>query len=68
VDFLKRFGAFWYDFIVGDDWLVAVGVLVSLGVAAVLVRAELDLAAALLLPLGIAAVLTSSLLRATRAH
>ena len=68
MDFLKRFGAFWYDFIVGDDWLVAVGVLVSLGLAAVLVRAELDLAAALLLPLSVAAVLTTSLLRATRAH
>ena len=68
MDFLKRFGAFWYDFIVGDDWLVAVGVLVCLGLAAVLVRAHLDVAATLLLPLGVAAVLTTSLLRATRAH
>ena len=24
---LKSFGAFWYDFIVGDDWRVAVGVI-----------------------------------------
>jgi hypothetical protein len=24
------FGAFWYDFIVGDDWRVAVGVIVAL--------------------------------------
>ena len=23
---LKAFGAFWYDFVIGDDWRVAVGV------------------------------------------
>jgi hypothetical protein len=28
--FLKSFGQFWYDFIVGDDWKIAVGVLVAL--------------------------------------
>ncbi len=27
---LRRFGAFWYDFIVGDDWVTAVGVVVAL--------------------------------------
>jgi len=27
---LHAFGAFWYDFIVGDDWRVAVGVVVAL--------------------------------------
>lgn len=26
---LRAFGAFWYDFIVGDDWVVAVGVVAS---------------------------------------
>ncbi|HEY4331326.1 MAG TPA: hypothetical protein VGM78_02100 [Ilumatobacteraceae bacterium] len=26
---LKRFGAFWWDFIVGDDWTTAVGVVVT---------------------------------------
>jgi hypothetical protein len=25
-DRLKAFGAFWYDFVIGDDWLVAAGV------------------------------------------
>ena len=24
---LKAFGAFWYDFVIGDDWRVAVGVI-----------------------------------------
>jgi hypothetical protein len=27
---LRRFGAFWYDFIVGDDWRVAIGVVIAL--------------------------------------
>ena len=26
---LKQFGAFWYDFIIGDDWRIAVGVVVT---------------------------------------
>jgi hypothetical protein len=27
---LRAFGAFWYDFVVGDDWRVAVGVVVAM--------------------------------------
>jgi hypothetical protein len=30
VKFLKAFGQFWYDFIIGDDWKIAVAVVVSL--------------------------------------
>jgi len=30
VNRLKAFGAFWYDFVVGDDWRVALGVVVAL--------------------------------------
>ncbi len=29
---LKDFVAFWYDFIVGDDWRVALGVVVALAI------------------------------------
>ena len=29
---LRAFGAFWYDFIVGDDWRVAVAVVAALAV------------------------------------
>jgi hypothetical protein len=32
VRFLKSFGQFWYDFIIGDDWKIAVAVVVSLAV------------------------------------
>ncbi|MEV5967575.1 hypothetical protein AB0L70_37745 [Kribbella sp. NPDC051952] len=28
--FLKAFGAFWYDFIIGDDWKIAVAVVIAL--------------------------------------
>lgn len=27
---LRAFGAFWYGFVIGDDWRVAVGVVVTL--------------------------------------
>lgn len=35
---LKAFGGFWYDFVVGDDWVSAAGVLVMLGAAYGLLR------------------------------
>ncbi len=30
---LQAFGRFWYDFVIGDDWRLALGGLVALGVA-----------------------------------
>lgn len=35
--FVRGFGRFWYDFIVGDDWKIAAGVVVALGLGALLV-------------------------------
>ncbi|MCV2395707.1 hypothetical protein OEB99_15435 [Actinotalea sp. M2MS4P-6] len=35
---LKAFGAFWWDFVVGDDWLVAVAVVAGLAITAALVH------------------------------
>jgi hypothetical protein len=61
---IKRFGAFWYDFIVGDDWRVAVGVIAALGLAAVV--AALDGPAWLVVPLAVAAFLSASVWRAAR--
>jgi hypothetical protein len=34
--YVKHFLRFWYDFIVGDDWLVAAGVVVALAISAAL--------------------------------
>ena len=33
VNYVRTFGAFWWDFIVGDDWRVALGVSVGLAVS-----------------------------------
>jgi hypothetical protein len=32
--YIKAIYAFWYDFIIGDDWRIAAGVVISLLVAA----------------------------------
>jgi hypothetical protein len=32
VKFLKAFGQFWYDFIIGDDWKIAVAVVITLAI------------------------------------
>ncbi len=58
---MKRFGLFWWDFIVGDDWRVAAGIALALGVTAVL--ATTWTTAWIVLPLAVAAVLWLSLLR-----
>ncbi|MEU4191310.1 hypothetical protein AB0E69_05385 [Kribbella sp. NPDC026611] len=34
--FLKAFGQFWYDFIIGDDWKIAAAVLLALVILFVL--------------------------------
>ena len=38
--FLKAFGAFWYDFIIGDDWKIAVAVVTSLAVLLAAMKAD----------------------------
>jgi hypothetical protein len=37
--FVAGFARFWWDFIVGDDWRIAAGVLLVLGAGALLVSA-----------------------------
>ena len=59
---MKRFGLFWWDFVVGDDWRVAVGIALALGLTAVL--ATTWATAWIVLPLAVAAVLWLSLRRA----
>ena len=59
---LKTFGAFWYDFIVGDDWTIAVGVVLAVG-ATSLVHA-IGIAAWPVVPVSVALMLTTSVWRA----
>jgi len=61
---LSRFGHFWWEFVIGDDWLVAVLVVAAIGATAVLAAA--NVAAWWLLPLAVPLVLWISLRRAIR--
>lgn len=61
---LKAFGAFWYDFIVGDDWHVAALVVIGLGLTTILTHAA-KVNAWWLLPIVVFAALAWSLRRAT---
>lgn len=58
------FFTFWYNFIVGDDWTMAAGVVIALLLSALLARAGLD--AWWLLPGAVALLLGFSLWRATQ--
>lgn len=61
---LAAFGRFWWDFVIGDDWLVAVLVAAAIGATAVLAAA--GVAAWWLLPLAVLGILWLSLRRAIR--
>lgn len=64
---LKAFGAFWYDFVVGDDWQVAALVVVGLVLVEVLTHVA-NVNAWWLLPVVALAALAWSLHRATSLH
>jgi hypothetical protein len=61
---LRAFAAFWYDFVVGDDWRVAAGVVVAL--AATYGVSRTSAPAWWLVPLAVVVLLPLSLWRATR--
>ena len=61
---LRSFGAFWYDFIVGDDWHVAALVVAGLALTAIAAHAA-KVNAWWLLPVFAVAALAWSLHRAT---
>jgi hypothetical protein len=55
--FVIGFFRFWYDFIIGDDWRIALMVVVSLAAGAILLRTEA-------LELGVIAILCATLIAA----
>jgi hypothetical protein len=61
---LRAFGAFWYDFVIGDDWVIAAGIVLALVGTYLLHKG--GVAAWWLLPLFVAVLLPLSLWRATR--
>jgi hypothetical protein len=62
---IRAFGAFWYGFIVGDDWRVAVGVLLALAVTYVVSSAS-AVPAWWIVVVAVGLLLVSSIRRATR--
>jgi hypothetical protein len=60
INFLR----FWYDFIVGDDWIIAGGVVLALVASAVLARRDLN--AWWVMPLAVVVMLAVSIWRETR--
>jgi hypothetical protein len=67
VRWLKAFGAFWWDFLVSDTPELLIGVLIAIGLVAVLVKAaSLNSAAVAVFPLAVVVLLGSSVYRARR--
>ena len=61
---LRAFGAFWYDFVIGDDWRVALGVIAGLALTYALARSTPSVW--WILPIAVVLLLPMSLWRATR--
>lgn len=66
IDRLRGFLLFWYDFVVGDDWRVAVGVIAALALTYGLSAAGVP--SWWLLPCAVAILLPLSLWRVARGH
>jgi hypothetical protein len=64
VNTLLRFARFWYDFIVGDDWIVAAGIAVALALTAL--AAHHDVTSWWLMPTSVTLLLISSIWRGAR--
>jgi hypothetical protein len=64
VNRIKAFGRFWYEFVVGDDWRVAVAVVAALAITAGV--ATTTVPAWWVLPVTVAILLPLSLWRVAR--
>jgi hypothetical protein len=62
---LRTFGMFWYNFIIGDDWRVALTIAVALG-ATLAVNRMTDVTSWWILVVAVVVVLPVSIARATR--
>lgn len=61
---VRAFLHFLYEFVVGDDWRIAVGVVIALGITAIV--AGTDVSAWWILPVAVAVLLGYSVWRAAR--
>jgi hypothetical protein len=65
MSWVVRFFRFWYDFVVGDDWTVAVGVVIAVSLTAA--AAHAGLTAWPIIPAAVALLLVGTVWRARRA-
>ncbi len=61
---LRAFAAYWYDFVVGDDWVIAAGVLAALLLTYAMSQTAIP--AWWLMPVAVGALLPVSIRRLTR--
>jgi hypothetical protein len=64
--YVIAFGRFWYEFVVGDDWRVAAGIVAAIALTAILAGAGVT--AWWVMPLAVVATLFASLWQGTRAE
>jgi hypothetical protein len=64
--YLRAFGLFWWDFVVGDDWRVAAGIALAIGLTSVLTHKGVN--AWWLLPAGVALLLAGAVWLPRRAR
>ncbi len=62
---ITAFARFWWEFVIGDDWIAAAGVIVAIAATAALARTSVS--AWWVMPVAVAAVLYASIRRAIRA-
>jgi hypothetical protein len=60
---IAAFGRFWWDFVVGDDWVVAAGIVLALALTALIADDDVD--AWWIMPPAVVGLLALSLRRAT---
>lgn len=63
LQWLRGFGLFWWDFIVGDSIALAIGALIAVGIAFALVHSAPNGVVEVVLPLVVIATIAASLLR-----
>jgi hypothetical protein len=63
---LTQFARFVWEFVIGDDWRIAAGVVVALGITALI--ADTSVAAWWIMPVAVIVLLGASLLGAARAR
>ena len=65
MSYVRAFGRFWWDFIVGDDWRVAAGIALAIGLTSLLTHEGVN--AWWLLPAAVALLLAGAVFRPRKA-